>query len=498
MTSSIFPTSLIPVRRVSPQLLPFFALLVLAALPSQLNAQIFGGGIGNSIPNRSFLPIIGGPGGGQFQTGCNVGEYLIGLDLHAGDDVDAIRPVCRWNGPAHADAPFAGGNGGKLAQLRCPPSAPAVIGIDIAAEGAATVVVNNVHLFCGQPIAHQTPPAYPSAVFDGPSAVRSAPLFPLLPGGTSISATQGHEACPDGQYATGIHGRSGTWLDAVGLICAAAPPPPPAPSTSREPVKSIGRVNVGPGSTSPPAGSICESAASAKARNSPAAPTLEAQCSAQIAAAEKADLTPGASGAPISLCDAAQTALNTNAMEAADLVAKCRASGGGQHLISEADQLAASGASIAAADPLITELRNRQPAGPVRQGFDAGVAVTGSDTQWGPGKQKILDSLPAAGQEGFKVAASFVMDRNRNPQLAAIGASIAASDPVVAAARTVDPDVRYWLGFDIASGLFGDPALGAAGNKATGPGSARIRDSLSAPAQRGFNASTTLNLSRSH
>ena len=67
---------------------------------------------------------------------------------------------------------------------------------------------------------------------------------------------------------------------------------------------------------------------------------------------------------------------------------------------------------------------------------------------------------------------------------------------VVARARTAEPDVRYWLGFDIASGIFGDPALGAQGNTATGPGSMKIRDALSAPAQRGFNASVKLHLSR--
>jgi hypothetical protein len=90
------------------------------------------------------------------------------------------------------------------------------------------------------------------------------------------------------------------------------------------------------------------------------------------------------------------------------------------------------------------------------------------------------------------------MDRNRNAQLAATGAAMAAADPVVAAARTLDPDVRYWLGFDIASALFGDPKMGSEGSKSTGPGSERIRAGLSAPAQRGFNASTKFHLSRSY
>jgi hypothetical protein len=219
---------------------------------------------------------------------------------------------------------------------------------------------------------------------------------------------------------------------------------------------------------------------------------------AQIAANEKQDLAPGPSGTPVSVCDAAQSALDRNALEAADLSAKCRAEGGGQNLTSQADQLAASGQAIVAGDNLLAALRSRQPAGPIRKGFDVGVAACGSQTEWGPGKQKILDSLKPDEQEGFKIAASFVMDRNRNAALAATGAAIADADPAVAQARTQDPDVRYWLGFDVASAIFGDPALGAQGNTATGPGSDRIRNGLSAPAQRGFLASVQFHLGRRH
>jgi hypothetical protein len=94
------------------------------------------------------------------------------------------------------------------------------------------------------------------------------------------------------------------------------------------------------------------------------------------------------------------------------------------------------------------------------------------------------------------IAVTFSLDRNANAELAAIGAAIADADPAVAQARTVDRDVRYWLGFDIATGLFGDPSLGAKGNTATGPGSLGIRDKLSAPAQRGFNAAVAMHLGR--
>ena len=82
--------------------------------------------------------------------------------------------------------------------------------------------------------------------------------------------------------------------------------------------------------------------------------------------------------------------------------------------------------------------------------------------------------------------------------LAAVGAAIAAQDPAVAEARNAEAGAFYQLGFDIASGLFGDPALGSAGNTVMGPGSEAIRNSLSAAGQRGFNASVAFHQSRDY
>jgi hypothetical protein len=437
-------------------------------------------------PLTGDLQIIGGDGGDFFRETCPAGAFLTGFALHAGDDVDAIEHLCLGPGERRdTNTPFHGGSGGKLAVLLCPASTSAVIGLDVTAEGERTTVVNNIHVYCGLAATGQQLVAYPEVVFDGPPVHFSS-------GASGNVPRHGHQVCPTGKIATGVIGRAGSMLDAVGLHCAASPAALPPPSNA----KVIGRL---PGtSASPPRAqnSLCDSAASARARNSPAAPTLEAQCKLEIAAREKADLQPGPSGAPVSICDAAQAALDRAAPEAADLAAKCRAQGGGQSLVTESAQLATQGRDIAAGDVLIADLRKMQPEGDIRRGFDIGVAVTGADQQWGPGKQKILDSLKPAEQEGFKVAASFIMDRNRNAQLAATGAAIAAHDPIVLRARTIDPDVRYWLGFDIASALYGDPALGAEGSKSTGPGSERILAALSAPAQRGFNASLKFHLSR--
>jgi hypothetical protein len=306
--------------------------------------------------------------------------------------------------------------------------------------------------------------------------------------------------CPQGQFANGIYGSSGAYVDNAGLRCEAEPPILGRPVPFDESVKSIGRANV-PSGPAAPARSICDQAASARARNSPAAHSLEAQCDAwkaQLAAAQQKDLGPGPSGVPASVCDAAQAALTRNAPEAPELVAKCRALGGGQPLLTPADQYAISGRTIASDDPMLSRLRRREPEGLSRRGFDIAVAVTGRQTQWGPGKQKILDSLQPAEQEGFKVAASYILDRDRNTELVATGASIAEADALVGQMRNKVPDVRYWLGFDIASALFGNPALGGAGHKSMGPGAEKIRDELSTTSQKGFSDSVQFHLSRTY
>ena len=73
-----------------------------------------------------------------------------------------------------------------------------------------------------------------------------------------------------------------------------------------------------------------------------------------------------------------------------------------------------------------------------------------------------------------------------------------ALNPDVADARASDIDPSYARGFDIGTGLFGDPSLGAVGNTATGPGSLAIRATLDAGGQRGFDASVEFHLARDY
>jgi hypothetical protein len=126
------------------------------------------------------------------------------------------------------------------------------------------------------------------------------------------------------------------------------------------------------------------------------------------------------------------------------------------------------------------------------------MAVAEGQTLPGPGKRQIRSSLGPLEQQGFDAAVAFSLERNRNAGFAAVGAFIAGKDKVVAVIRNSDKDPFYRLGFDIGSGIFGDPKLGARGNTATGPGSLKIRDSLSAAGQIGFDASVKLHLSRNY
>jgi hypothetical protein len=160
--------------------------------------------------------------------------------------------------------------------------------------------------------------------------------------------------------------------------------------------------------------------------------------------------------------------------------------------------LAAKGEILANEDPLAVELRNQQPSDSAQRGFDIGMGIAEGQTLPGPGKDRLCASLNSAESDGCRIGVLFSVDRNRNAKLASVGAAIALANPAVAAVRNGSRDVFFRLGFDIATGIFGDPAQGALGNTLTGPGSLGIRDALSRAGQRGFNASVGYHLGRTN
>jgi hypothetical protein len=404
----------------------------------------------------AYLTPIGGGGGNPFDGGCPPDQNLGGFELRTGDYIDAIRPVCVISlGPkeirvAPVQPPFFGGPGGGSRRLVCPPGSPIVIGLSVVASGKTTITVAALDLKCGQAVLGAQPP------YEGPSVFYHGPFSDLLatyPSPEDVPKFRtGSQSCPTGQVAIGVHGTSGKWLDAMGLICGA--PRMTAPAVGGVPPLPDVRAVRQAATTVPPAPALA-----------PVNNGGRPERAGKYVVPGGPFVTPP--GPPGPSCDV-----------------KCRA------------ELASRGEAIANRDPLSAELRRRASNGVSRRGFDIGMAAAEKDTAPGAGKQAIHNALSGVEQAAFDAAVSFSIQRNRNAQLAATGASIAKADPVVMQARTADKDVFFWLGFDIATGIFGDKARGALGNTAEGIGSRSIRDALDPVAQRGFNASADLLLRR--
>jgi hypothetical protein len=441
------------------------------------------------------LPLVGGDGGGPFAARCAQGDILNGFELRTGDDVDSIRPICvtprsaaSIGGRYAFTRKFGGDGGGNTVQLVCPDTTPAITAVRLYAEGVKTIVLNDVEVYCSVAVPNEPLGPMPTVRFNGEAA------------GTSSSFArydEGMQSCPRGLLPVGITGRSGSWLDAVGLICGASP-------LSGSAVKSLGRVDTGSSGPPRPARSICEAAADARARNSPAAPNLEKQCAANkpqpVGSIGRVDTGTNQPRADRSICDAAVDARARNSPAAASLEAQCQAAGGIYKMRpSDADfeLVRARGEALAGKDPSAAAIRATLYDAP-RRGFDIGLGIWGDDTAPGPGKQRFHDFLAFAEQQGFDMAAAYALPRNKYAGQIAVANAINAADARVRTERNAGKDGYYWLGFDIASGIFGDPRAGAQGNTALGTGSIAIRDSLNTAGRNGFNASVKLHLSRNY
>ncbi|MEO8349012.1 MAG: hypothetical protein ABI610_08880 [Acidobacteriota bacterium] len=391
------------------------------------------------------MALLGEAREAQFIARCPPGKHVAGFDLQTGVGVSAIRPICVTALAPAVAGPFEpysssfggrGGRGSSSLRLVCPSDIPVVTKMTVELENAW---VNGIVLYCGLVDRPQSRHVYGTGFL---GRLKSENQGGGLVGGlNSLAAyTQrwgaifGNNTCADNLVAVGISGRASTRLDAVGLICG-------------EPTLTAGA-------------------------------TVKAQGRVRLAAEAAADRR------PLTICDAWRAARSRNSPAAPGLEARCKAEGEQPPI--DFDGLAVKGEAIASQDPLSAELRNQQAEGPARTGFDIGMAVAEGQTAPGPGKQAIQNRLSPAEQAGFVFALAFSLDRNRNADLARKGAAVAEANPVVAAARRAEPDVLHRLGFDIATGHFGDSALGADGNTAPGPGSRAIRNALSPSVQSGF------------
>jgi hypothetical protein len=153
---------------------------------------------------KEFAPE-GGSGGVLFRDLCPNGQYLVGTNAHTGNVVDQISITCAPVNPdgstgAQSHGPNRGGPGGST------PNRPTTC--------ADHEIISDMGLLTGDVPPHTV---IRLIIFNCVSTtgtarhnldIGDAPFFPTI-----------QQNCPDGEAATGIQGRSGIYVDALGLIC---------------------------------------------------------------------------------------------------------------------------------------------------------------------------------------------------------------------------------------------------------------------------------------
>lgn len=150
---------------------------------------------------------------GPYAATCGETWALRGLDLRAGSWIDAVRPLCIGSSTPNIEGavdekhvdPFFGGGGGGPHRLWCYKNT-AVRGLMVN-HGMVTDhtrAVVGLQLVCGSPDGRGGPIEQAYARYFNETKPRSV--------WTTLS-------CPPGLVATGIFGRSGQWLDQIGLVC---------------------------------------------------------------------------------------------------------------------------------------------------------------------------------------------------------------------------------------------------------------------------------------
>lgn len=160
------------------------------------------------------MPVTGGPGGGGFRSDCR-GGFLAGFNFRSGAFVDAIAPKCAsFIDAQHEFGPrsalmLKGGNGGGPTSKECDrASYVAGIKFGFTRDGDRPKYIDYVELICKAVGGGQETRV---CLDTGNGCPDAHPARPSLRAVT--------QRCSDSEAATGIHGRSGAFVDALGLIC---------------------------------------------------------------------------------------------------------------------------------------------------------------------------------------------------------------------------------------------------------------------------------------
>ena len=167
--------------------------------------------------------LTGGGGGGNFRDACGPGQFLTGLSVRSGSWLDSVVPFCAtFNAktgllgapgfPMNSHGGRGGGAGGPATCNNQQYVAGVMFGY--TQQNGRPKYIASVQLDC-----------VPIRAGDG----KGRPTI-----GAGGTQAHGGVSCGDNQAATGMIGRTGAYVDALGLICgprpvAAGPRPPPPP-----------------------------------------------------------------------------------------------------------------------------------------------------------------------------------------------------------------------------------------------------------------------------
>lgn len=209
---------------------------------------------------RTIREADGGNGGAPFTQECARGEVVTGLRVRSGTYIDAVSIVCgRWNADAQVveqsvQHPFMGGGGGAIQELHCPAGrAMDAIRVNLVLDGEGHPrYVRLLGMACFSLTSTQ------------PNYSTFGRWLRDEIGRDDVNDAGDGDVCPTGEVVVGIHGRSGAYVDALGLICDSRPflgrrnaetAPPPDVASPNAPDRSSGAVTE-PGGYAPanPAG----------------------------------------------------------------------------------------------------------------------------------------------------------------------------------------------------------------------------------------------------
>ncbi len=153
---------------------------------------------------------VGGAGGGAFRLSCPSGMAMVGLQARHGEWIDALAPICaiwvRGNRTLGSieEQPGTGGTGGASGWARCAGRTGVVVGL-WAWTMTDRPFVGRIALECGH--------------YDQPERVANKNGRGADGLGQTFNGKRFELRCGRSEVAVGIYGRSGAFIDRVGLLC---------------------------------------------------------------------------------------------------------------------------------------------------------------------------------------------------------------------------------------------------------------------------------------